>query len=96
MALVRWTDDRLDDIAVEIRLVSKALPTIAEHGVHIAAHGKSLDAIAVTLDRLDTKLDATGAAFRVTPGMKLAASVPIITSLVACIGVIIASGGGPG
>lgn len=91
MALVRWTDDRLDDIVVELRAVSKIMPTVATHGVHIENHGKALTAIGATLERLDEKLDNQSASFRVTPGMRLAAIVPVVTSLVACVGVIIAS-----
>lgn len=92
MPIERYTDDRLDDIVLELRALRAVPQTVAEHGVHIVNHGVALTHLDATLERLDAKLDANTAAFRITPGMRLAAAVPILSSLIACVGVIIVSG----
>ncbi len=98
MATVRWTDDRLDDrftdITAALQVVGKLPQVVATHDVRLTHHDRVIEHLDSTLTKRDDKLDANSAQFRITPGMRLAATVPIVTSLVACVGVILASKGG--
>ncbi len=94
MATVRWPDERIQDLADEVRVLRLLPQEVGKQAVRLDNHDRIIEHLDRTLSSLDEKLDANNAAFRITPGMRLAATVPIITSLVACVGVILASKGG--
>lgn len=94
----RWNDERLDELSAVAKLTATqaAAQAIAQArtDVTVEAHTQALARLTTTLDKLDDKLDNQSAQFRLTPGQKLAAAVPIVGSVATMIAVVLA--GGPG
>ena len=88
MPLTRWNDDRLDDLALTVRAQAGLIPTVAEHEVTLEQHTKALSAVSSTLDKLDSKLSVSEAAFRWKPE----AVAPIVIGVLTLAGVILTRG----
>lgn len=90
----RWSDERLDDLAVELRFVSKTVPEVGKHGLRLDQHDDALRALHTTLARVDEKLDANDAAKKWTPAVIASALVPVLGTAATIAAVLLSNSPG--
>lgn len=91
MADERWNPERLDDLQDAVRALRDLPMSVARLDVQVQGHGKVLDDLPATLQRLEDKLDARLEARRVTPAARLAAAVTVLTSVVGAVALVLSS-----
>ena len=99
----RWSDDRLDDLAAQVRFVGSLTTQVATHHAQIDGltddvaatreqHGKDLGRIEKAIIEIRDECRAQAKANAWTPVVKAAVIGPTMASLIAAVALIVTKG----
>lgn len=89
----RWSDDRLDDLAHQVRVVSSMTAQLATHDAKIDGLVDHLARVQTLMHELRDEMHQQARASAWTPMVRAAVLGPTLASLIAAISLILSRGG---
>lgn len=88
----QWSDERLDDMGLALRVLAPVATTVAQMGVRVDHNEAEIARVHVALERIGGKLERIGdklEARRWSPGLVVALVAPTLSSLIAAVAVVL-------